>query len=65
MCFFCQLYLYYGEFCNICVLLGKKRSWIPDEKEAYIEIEIKEHSGDKITVETKDGRVSDHMHNLN
>uniref|UniRef100_A0A3Q3FVJ3 Myosin, heavy chain 7B, cardiac muscle, beta a n=1 Tax=Labrus bergylta TaxID=56723 RepID=A0A3Q3FVJ3_9LABR len=35
---------------------GKKRAWIPDEKEAYIEIEIKELSGDKVIVETKDGR---------
>lgn len=42
------------------VPLGKKRAWVPDEKEAYIEIEIKETSGDKVTVETKDGRVSDH-----
>ncbi|XP_071773558.2 myosin, heavy chain 7B, cardiac muscle, beta a [Centroberyx gerrardi] len=33
---------------------GKKRAWVPDEKEAYIEIEIKELSGDKIIVETKD-----------
>ncbi|TMS19074.1 Myosin-7B [Larimichthys crocea] len=36
---------------------GKKRAWIPDEKEAYIEIEIKELSGDKVIVETKDGRL--------
>ncbi|KAE8298025.1 Myosin-7B Myosin cardiac muscle beta chain Myosin heavy chain 7B, cardiac muscle beta isoform [Larimichthys crocea] len=36
---------------------GKKRAWIPDEKEAYIEIEIKELSGDKVIVETKDGRT--------
>lgn len=36
---------------------GKKRAWIPDEKEAYIEIEIKELKGDKVIVETKDGRV--------
>nr|XP_020638054.1 myosin-7B isoform X1 [Pogona vitticeps] len=33
---------------------GKKKAWIPDEKEAYIEIEIKESSGGKVTVETKD-----------
>ncbi|NWX55570.1 MYH7 protein, partial [Promerops cafer] len=33
---------------------GKKRVWIPDEKEAYIEVEIKESSGGKLTVETKD-----------
>lgn len=36
---------------------GKKRAWVPDEKEAYIEIEIKERSGDKVVVETKDGKV--------
>uniref|UniRef100_A0A668S5L7 Myosin-7B n=1 Tax=Oreochromis aureus TaxID=47969 RepID=A0A668S5L7_OREAU len=36
---------------------GKKRAWIPDEKEAYIEIEIKEVSGDKVIVDTKDGRT--------
>uniref|UniRef100_A0A3Q3X5S8 Uncharacterized protein n=1 Tax=Mola mola TaxID=94237 RepID=A0A3Q3X5S8_MOLML len=36
---------------------GKKRAWVPDQKEAYIEIEIRERSGDKVTVETKDGRV--------
>uniref|UniRef100_A0A7N6FGK0 Myosin-7B n=1 Tax=Anabas testudineus TaxID=64144 RepID=A0A7N6FGK0_ANATE len=36
---------------------GKKRAWIPDEKEAYIEIEIKEHRGDKVIVETKDGKT--------
>ncbi|KAJ8412001.1 hypothetical protein AAFF_G00142680 [Aldrovandia affinis] len=35
---------------------GKKRAWVPDEKEAYIEIEIKELSGDKVVVQTKDGR---------
>uniref|UniRef100_A0A669Q5E0 Myosin heavy chain 7B n=1 Tax=Phasianus colchicus TaxID=9054 RepID=A0A669Q5E0_PHACC len=33
---------------------GKKRAWIPDEKEAYIEVEIKESTGGKVTVETKD-----------
>ncbi|KAL7985470.1 hypothetical protein Chor_004040 [Crotalus horridus] len=36
---------------------GKKRAWIPDEKEAYIEIEIKESSGGKVTVETKDKKT--------
>uniref|UniRef100_A0A667XW88 Myosin-7B n=1 Tax=Myripristis murdjan TaxID=586833 RepID=A0A667XW88_9TELE len=35
---------------------GKKRAWIPDDKEAYIEVEIKELIGDKVIVETKDGR---------
>ncbi|XP_030634159.1 myosin, heavy chain 7B, cardiac muscle, beta a [Chanos chanos] len=35
---------------------GKKRVWIPDDKEAYIEVEIKETSGDKVIVETKDGK---------
>lgn len=43
---------------SFTVLLGKKRAWIPDAKEAYIEIEIKELSGDKVIVETKDGKVS-------
>lgn len=37
---------------------GKKRAWVPDEKEAYIEIEIRERSGDKVVVETKDGKVT-------
>ena len=37
---------------------GKKRVWIPDEKEAYIDVEIREISGDKIIIETKDGKVS-------
>ncbi|NWX16025.1 MYH7B protein, partial [Aegotheles bennettii] len=32
---------------------GKKRAWIPDDKEAYIEVEIKESTGGKVTVETK------------
>ncbi|CAL8339629.1 unnamed protein product [Lota lota] len=36
---------------------GKKRAWIPDEKEAYVEAEIKELDGDKLIVETKDGRT--------
>ncbi|XP_051957261.1 myosin, heavy chain 7B, cardiac muscle, beta a isoform X3 [Xyrauchen texanus] len=35
---------------------GKKRAWIPDEIDAYVEVEIKEIDGDKVTVETKDGR---------
>lgn len=33
--------------------------FIPDEKEAYLEVEVKDVDGDKATVETKDGRVSD------
>ncbi|KAK1902192.1 Myosin-7B [Dissostichus eleginoides] len=36
---------------------GKKRAWVPDEKEAYIEIEIKERSGDKVIVDSTDGRT--------
>lgn len=39
-------------------LLGTKRIWMPDETEAYTEVEIRELNGDKTTVETKDGRVS-------
>ncbi|AWP09967.1 putative myosin-7B-like [Scophthalmus maximus] len=35
---------------------GTKRVWMPDENEAYIEVEVKEVNGDKVTVETKDGR---------
>lgn len=50
--------------CNVIIYLavdfcaGKKRVWIPDEKEAYIEVEIKDTDGDRVMVETKDGRVS-------
>lgn len=40
---------------------GKKHAWIPDDKEAYVEVEIKERKGDKVTVETKDGRVSEQL----
>ncbi|KAF7653142.1 hypothetical protein LDENG_00086620 [Lucifuga dentata] len=35
---------------------GTKRVWMPDEVEAYVEVEIRELNGDKATVETKDGR---------
>ncbi|KAJ8259168.1 hypothetical protein COCON_G00181800 [Conger conger] len=36
---------------------GKKRTWIPDDKEAYLEAEIKDRSGDKVIVEVKGGRT--------
>ncbi|XP_078245982.1 myosin-15 isoform X2 [Pogona vitticeps] len=36
---------------------GKKKCWIPDEKQAYIEAEVKESAGGKVTVETTDGRT--------
>ncbi|KAI7794010.1 putative myosin-7-like, partial [Triplophysa rosa] len=36
---------------------GKKRVWIPDEKEAYIEVEVKDTDADKVMVETKDGQM--------
>ncbi|KAE8576739.1 hypothetical protein XENTR_v10004303 [Xenopus tropicalis] len=36
---------------------GKKKAWIPDDKEAYIEVEIKDSSGGKVNVETKDKKV--------
>ncbi|XP_015280748.1 PREDICTED: myosin-7B isoform X1 [Gekko japonicus] len=36
---------------------GKKRAWVPDEKAAYIEVEIKESSGGKVTVETPDKKT--------
>lgn len=39
-------------------MVGKKRGFIPDEKEAYIEIEIKELNGDNTTVQTQDAKVS-------
>lgn len=44
-------------FILLAASAGKKRAWVPDEKEAYIEIEIRERSGDKVVVETKDGKV--------
>uniref|UniRef100_W5LDY2 Myosin, heavy chain 7B, cardiac muscle, beta b n=1 Tax=Astyanax mexicanus TaxID=7994 RepID=W5LDY2_ASTMX len=36
---------------------GKKRVWIPDEKEAYIDVEVKELDGEKVIVETRDGQI--------
>ncbi|XP_028582551.2 myosin-15 [Podarcis muralis] len=36
---------------------GKKKCWIPDEKKAYLEAEIKETGGGKVTVETVDGKT--------
>ncbi|XP_068124560.1 myosin-15 [Hyperolius riggenbachi] len=36
---------------------GKKKCWIPDEKEAYLEAEIKETGGGKVTVEVADGKT--------
>uniref|UniRef100_A0A6Q2YKK3 Myosin, heavy chain 7B, cardiac muscle, beta a n=1 Tax=Esox lucius TaxID=8010 RepID=A0A6Q2YKK3_ESOLU len=35
---------------------GKKRAWVPDEREAYIEVEIKQLVGDKFIVESRDRR---------
>ncbi|XP_039657330.1 myosin-7B-like [Perca fluviatilis] len=35
---------------------GTKRVWMPDDVQAYVEVEVKELNGDKTTVETKDGR---------
>ncbi|XP_042266018.1 myosin-7B-like [Thunnus maccoyii] len=35
---------------------GTKRVWMPDDTEAYTEVEVRERNGDKTTVETKDGR---------
>ncbi|CAN9515320.1 unnamed protein product [Ophioblennius macclurei] len=35
---------------------GTKRVWMPDEVEAYVEVEVREPNGEKTTVETKDGR---------
>ncbi|KAH0624969.1 hypothetical protein JD844_032932 [Phrynosoma platyrhinos] len=36
---------------------GKKKCWVPDDKVAYVEGEIKESGGGKVTVETADGRT--------
>ncbi|XP_030060036.1 myosin-15 [Microcaecilia unicolor] len=36
---------------------GKKKCWIPDDKAAYLEAEIKETSGGKVTVEIADGKT--------
>ncbi|XP_035236692.1 myosin-7-like [Anguilla anguilla] len=36
---------------------GKKRVWVPDEKQAYIDVEIKEITDGKITAETRDGKT--------
>ncbi|XP_034027771.1 myosin-7B-like [Thalassophryne amazonica] len=35
---------------------GTKRVWMPDDMEAYIEVEVRQLNGDKTTVETRDGR---------
>nr|XP_020137452.1 myosin-7B isoform X6 [Microcebus murinus] len=37
---------------------GKKRVWVPDEQDAYVEAEVKSEAiGGKVTVETKDQKV--------
>ncbi|XP_063809706.1 myosin-15 [Pseudophryne corroboree] len=36
---------------------GKKKCWIPDDKEAYLEAEIKETGGGKVTVEVAGGKT--------
>ncbi|XP_078251841.1 myosin-7B-like, partial [Rhinoraja longicauda] len=36
---------------------GKKRCWIPDDKEAYMEAEILERNDSKVTVETRTGKT--------
>uniref|UniRef100_A0A8V5G0G7 Myosin-7B n=1 Tax=Melopsittacus undulatus TaxID=13146 RepID=A0A8V5G0G7_MELUD len=36
---------------------GKKKCWVPDDKKAYVEGEITETSGGKVTVQTEDGRT--------
>lgn len=37
---------------------GKKRVWVPDEQDAYVEAEIKsEATGGRVNVETKDQKV--------
>lgn len=38
--------------------LGKKRVWVPDEQDAYVEAEVKsEATGGRVNVETKDQKV--------
>lgn len=38
--------------------LGKKKCWVPDGKNAYIEAEVKESGDDgQVIVETRDGEV--------
>lgn len=37
---------------------GRKRVWVPDEQDAYVEAEIKsEATGGRVNVETKDQKV--------
>lgn len=37
---------------------GKKRVWVPDEQDAYVEAEVKsEATGGRVNVETKDQKV--------
>lgn len=50
-----------SRFTRCAAPSGKKRAWVPDEKEAYIEIEIRERSGDQVVVETKDGKVRNNI----
>lgn len=48
------LFYYFILFCNP----GKKRVWVPDEQDAYVEAEVKtEATGGRVTVETKDQKV--------
>ncbi|KAL4833514.1 hypothetical protein H8958_021956 [Nasalis larvatus] len=43
--------------CSLCNP-GKKRVWVPDEQDAYVEAEVKsEATGGRVTVETKDQKV--------
>uniref|UniRef100_A0AAR2KTX4 Myosin, heavy chain 7B, cardiac muscle, beta b n=1 Tax=Pygocentrus nattereri TaxID=42514 RepID=A0AAR2KTX4_PYGNA len=52
----CQCYLT-AVFSWLHPCAGKKRVWIPDEKEAYIDAEVKDIDGDKAIVETRDGMI--------
>ncbi|KTG43748.1 hypothetical protein cypCar_00021286 [Cyprinus carpio] len=38
------------------VAFRKKRAWIPEEQDVYSEVEIRETDGDKVIVQTKDGK---------
>jgi hypothetical protein len=45
--------------------LGKKKCWVRDGKNAYIEAEVKGSEDDgKIIVETKDGKVQEYLLHL-
>lgn len=47
-----------SECASATLNLGKKRVWVPDEQDAYVEAEVKsEATGGRVNVETKDQKV--------